>query len=330
MAKVWARIRETIERHGTAGLLSVIGAAGSVPRETGARIVLQPDGGFYGSIGGGRLEYEAIAAARATLRAGRGAAQFRDWPLGPNLGQCCGGMVKTLTETFDRSDMVAVRRLEEVEKAGAFVTVSRVHDDGRIARVLAPHGTAGKHEDVAPAAFAKTPFKEHFGEATPPVLLFGAGHVGRAVVLALAPLPFTVRWIDSRPDQFPQYVPQNVIPVCTDAVNRELAEAPRDAMIIVMTHSHPLDFDITVAALRRRTFDFVGLIGSETKRARFTSFARQMGVAESDINRLVCPIGITEIKGKEPAVIAAALAAQLLMVSEQISVPQPSPAIQPA
>ena len=101
-------------------------------------------------------------------------------------------------------------------------------------------------------------------------------------------------------------------------------------MVIVMTHSHPLDFDITVAALRRRTFDFVGLIGSETKRARFVSFARQMGVARRDIERLVCPIGMTEIKGKEPAVIAAALAAQLLMVSEQVSVTQPSPAIQPA
>ena len=87
MAKVWTRVRETIERHGAAGLLSVIGAAGSVPRETGARIVLQPDGGFYGSIGGGRLEYEAIVAARAALVAGRGGPQLRDWPLGLNLGQ---------------------------------------------------------------------------------------------------------------------------------------------------------------------------------------------------------------------------------------------------
>jgi xanthine dehydrogenase accessory factor len=330
MAKVWARIRETIERHGAAGLLSVIGAAGSVPRETGARIVLQPDGGFYGSIGGGRLEYEAIAAARAALRAGRGEAQFRDWPLGPNLGQCCGGMVKTLTETFDRNDIAAVRRLEEAEKAGAFVTASRVDDDGRIARVLVSQRAPGQHVEAPPPTFGKMPFKEHFGEATTPVLLFGAGHVGRSVVLALAPLPFTVRWIDSRADQFPQYVPQNVVTVCTGAVDRELAEAPRDAFVIVMTHSHPLDFDITIAALRRRTFDFVGLIGSETKRARFVSFARQMGVAQRDIARLVCPIGITEIKGKEPAVIAAALAAQLLMVSEQVSVTQPSPAIQPA
>jgi xanthine dehydrogenase accessory factor len=264
------------------------------------------------------------------LKAGRGEAQFRDWPLGPNLGQCCGGMVKTLTETFDRNDLAAVRRLEAAEKAGAFVTASRLDGDGRIARVLASRAAAGDYQEAKPGRFAKTPFTEHFGEATTPVLLFGAGHVGRAVVLALAPLPFMVRWIDSRADQFPQYVPQNTVTVCTDGVEAELAQAPRDAMVIVMTHSHPLDFDITAAALRRRTFDFIGLIGSETKRARFASFARQIGVAESDIDRLVCPIGIAEIKGKEPAIIAAALAAQLLMINKQVSVAQPSPAIQPA
>jgi len=87
MAKVWTRIRQTIERHGSAALLSAVGAAGSVPRETRALTVLQSDGGFFGAIGGGRLEYEAIAAARAALAAGRGEAQFRDWPLGLNLGQ---------------------------------------------------------------------------------------------------------------------------------------------------------------------------------------------------------------------------------------------------
>jgi xanthine dehydrogenase accessory factor len=180
------------------------------------------------------------------------------------------------------------------------------------------------------AQFDQTSFRESFGEVTTPVLLFGAGHVGRAVVLALAPLPFTVRWIDSRPDQFPQHVPQNVVTVCTDAADRELDEAPRDAMVIVMTHSHPLDFDITVAALQRETFEFVGLIGSDTKRARFVNWARQMGVADRRIDRLICPIGVPEIKGKEPAVIAAGLAAQLLIVRERASVPQESPATQPA
>jgi xanthine dehydrogenase accessory factor len=329
MAKVWARIHETIERHGIAGLVSVIDSAGSVPRESGARIVIQPGGGFFGSIGGGRLEYEAIAAARAVLSAGRGQAQFRDWPLGPNLGQCCGGMVRTLTETFDTSDLATVRRFAEAEKSGAFATRSRLGGDGRIARAIAPQAAVGEHVETA-AAFDKTSFTEAFGEATTPVLLFGGGHVGRAVVLALAPLPFTVRWIDSRPDQFPQYVPQNVVAVCTDAVDRELAEASRDAMVIVMTHSHPLDFDITAKALQREMFEVVGLIGSETKRARFVHWARQAGVTDGQLDHLVCPIGIPQIKGKEPAVIAAALAAQLLIVREQAAVLQESPAVQPA
>jgi xanthine dehydrogenase accessory factor len=329
MAKVWARIRETIERHGSAGLLSIVGAAGSVPREAGARIVLQPDGGFFGSIGGGRLEYEALAAARQALATGRSKAQFRDWPLGPNLGQCCGGIVKTLIETFDAGDLAAARCFEQAENTGGFATASRIGDDGRIVRAIASHSLVQSELEVSAAAFGQTPFIEQFGDAATPVLLFGAGHVGRALVLALAPLPFAVRWIDSRPDQFPQYVPQNVVTVCTDAADRELAAAPRDAMIIIMTHSHPLDFDITATALRHRAFDFVGLIGSETKRARFASYARQLGITESNIERLVCPIGIPQLKGKEPAVIAAAVAAQLLVESERTSAPQLSPATQP-
>ena len=143
MAKVWTRIRQTIERHGSAAMLSVIDAAGSAPRESGARIVLQPDGGFFGTIGGGRLEYEAMARARATLAAGCGAAEFRDWPLGPNLGQCCGGMVRTLTETFDAADLAAVRRFEEMEQSGAFATASRLDATGRIVRALASHAALG-------------------------------------------------------------------------------------------------------------------------------------------------------------------------------------------
>ena len=329
MAKVWARIRETIERHGSAGLISVVAAAGSVPRAAGARIVLQPDGGFFGSIGGGRLEYEAIAAARAVLGAGRGKAQFRDWPLGPNLGQCCGGMVKTLTETFDARDLPGVRRLEEAERGGAFATKSRVEGDGRVVRKPLPHDTAVAQTET-PVSFAQMPFHERFGEVMSPVLLFGAGHVGRAVVLALAPLPFSVRWIDSRPDQFPQFVPQNVVTVQTNAADRELGAASHDTMIVVMTHSHAFDFDITIAALQQGTFDFIGLIGSETKRARFTNLARQMGMTARQLDRLVCPIGVPEIKGKEPGVIAASLAAQLLIIREQAAVSHASPEIQPA
>ena len=327
MAKVWARIRDTIDRHGIAGLVSVIDVDGSAPREAGARLVVQPDGGFFGTIGGGRLEFEAIAAARAALAKGRGRAEFRNWPLGPNLGQCCGGRVRTLTETFDAHDAATVRHFADAEQSGAFVTMSRLGDDGRIARILAPHASADAPLSLAVRGFEKTAFREQFGETTTPVLLFGAGHVGRAVVLALAPLPFAVRWIDSRPDQFPHYVPPNVVTVRTDDAERELVEAPGDAMVVVMTHAHPLDFDITAAALRRRAFDFVGLIGSETKRGRFVTFARRMGVTNAELDRLTCPIGIPQIKGKEPAVIAASLAAQLLILTEHASQLQESPPV---
>jgi xanthine dehydrogenase accessory factor len=328
MAEVWTRIRETIERHGSAALVSVTAAAGSAPREAGARIVLQPDGGFFGTIGGGRLEYEVLAEARAALAAGRGAAQFRDWPLGPNLGQCCGGMVTMLIETFDESDLATVRQLEAAEKSGVFTVASRVGDDGRIVRTPAanPIKTAGNSNERGD----KLSFHEQFGKATKRVLLFGAGHVGRALVLALAPLPFAVRWIDSRSDQFPQYVPPNVVTVRTTDVDLELAQAPSGSIVIVMTHSHPLDYDITVKALKRGTFDFVGLIGSQTKRARFASLARQMGVADSTIDRLVCPIGMPQIKGKEPAMIAAGIAAQILTLGWRAEVPAEGNAMQPA
>jgi xanthine dehydrogenase accessory factor len=330
MANVWARIRETVERHGSAGLVSVIDSAGSVPRESGARLVVRPDGAFFGTIGGGRLEYEALAAARAVLAAGRGAAEFRDWPLGPNLGQCCGGMVRTLTETFDTRDLGTIRRFEETSRAAPFATQSRLDENGRIAREVVPQSMVEVPLMPTARAFDKRAFNEQFGEPTTPVLLFGAGHVGRAVVLALTPLPFGVRWIDSRPDQFPKFVPQNAVTVCTDAVDQELAEAPSDAMVVVMTHLHALDFDIATRALQRESFDYVGLIGSETKRARFIKQARQLGVSNRQLDRLVCPIGIPQLKGKEPAVIAAALAVQLLVVRERAIVTHDSPAIQSA
>ena len=313
MSDVWARIREAIERHGRVGLVSVIGESGSVPRGAGARIVLHPDGGFYGSIGGGRLEYEVLASAREALAAGCGKAELRNWPLGPNLGQCCGGMVTTLIETFDASDLTEVGRLEQLESAGRFITVSRIDDDGRIARKVGGPVLLAKPQRKGANA-AATQFNEEFGEARAPLLLFGAGHVGRALILALAPLPFDVRWIDGRPNQFPQYVPQNVATILSESPEREIVEAAPGAIAVVMTHSHPLDFEITIAALKRGTFAYVGLIGSKTKRARLTSLARQVGLTDAEIEPLVCPIGIAEIAGKEPPVIAAAVAAQLLAI----------------
>jgi xanthine dehydrogenase accessory factor len=153
-------------------------------------------------------------------------------------------------------------------------------------------------------------------EAGTPLLLFGAGHVGRALALALAPLPFAVRWIDARADMFPAAMPANVTPVVARDGAGEIDAAPDGAFILIMTHSHPLDLDLATRALAARRFAYVGLIGSATKRARFESRMRALGLADDAIGALVCPIGAPVLRDKFPAVIAAATVAQLLQARE--------------
>jgi xanthine dehydrogenase accessory factor len=314
MQLVWRRIQEALEKHRRAALISVIKVEGSAPREVGARMVVQKDAGFFGTIGGGRLEYEALAVAEAALSAETPAASVRVWPLGPNLGQCCGGSVTTLIETFDVGDLDSIRKLAAAEAAGSFTTISRMAENDRIARDILDGDVDGAENGEVSV---KQRFVERFGEVRKTVLLFGAGHVGRAVVLALSQLPFSVRWIDTRADQFPDFVPGNVIPVRTDAPEAEVDAAPRGAFAVIMTHSHPLDYSIAAAALRRPDLGFVGLIGSATKRARFASQAQKLGISEQQIARLVCPIGLSDIRDKEPNIIAAGVAAQLLIERER-------------
>jgi xanthine dehydrogenase accessory factor len=268
---VWRRLAEIVAEHGSAALVTVHAAQGSTPREAGARMIVRPDGAFHGSIGGGQLEWQALAAAREAIAQGRGPVRFIQKVLGPDLGQCCGGRVTLLVESFDR------------------------RDGGRLATLAAA---------------------EKDGESRTPVLLFGAGHVGRALVLALAPLPFSVRWLDGREGAFPKHVPANVRPVPTHNLEAELAAAEPGSFVLVMTHEHALDLAVTAAALGREDLPFVGLIGSATKRARFERRFGQLGIPEERIRALVCPIGVPGIAGKEPAVIAAAVAAQLLQRRE--------------
>lgn len=151
-------------------------------------------------------------------------------------------------------------------------------------------------------------------EAPTQVLLFGAGHVGRALAMALAPLPFQTRWIDTREDAFPGALPGNATPILTSAPEAEIPGAPSGSLIVVATHSHALDYAVAAAALAEKRFAYVGLIGSATKRARFESRMRAHGLDAPDIASLVCPIGIPGLRGKLPAVIAASVAAQLLGV----------------
>jgi xanthine dehydrogenase accessory factor len=297
--ETFRRLIEAIEAEGAAALITLAETAGSAPREAGARMVVRPSGGMYGTIGGGELEHQALDEARAALAAGRGPARRRSIALGPELGQCCGGRVVWRVETFDKRDLADLAPLSAAEREGPFVALTRLGEDGRVARRLGDAPQGGEQ-------------REAFGEATIPVYLFGAGHVGRALALTLAPLPFAVRWIDPRPDEFPKLAPANVTMVAAADPPAELAAAPDGAFVLAMTHSHPLDLAVVAEALREDRFAYVGMIGSATKRARFVSQLRAAGIADERAAKLVCPIGLAGIVGKEPAVIAVAVAAQLL------------------
>lgn len=304
--RVWRQLTDFIAQHGSVALVTVHDVKGSAPREVGAHMAVRPDGAFHGTIGGGQLEFLMLDIAREMLGQGRGPARIVDQALGPDLGQCCGGRVKILIETFDRRDLDDLAPLVATEAKGGLFDVECRMTNGRVGRELASEA------DTSPG----TEWRETHGEDRTPVLLFGAGHVGRALVLSLAPLPFSVRWLDDREDAFPSHVPANAQAVRMKSPEAEIAEAKPDSLILVMTHDHPLDLAITAAALKRG-FPYVGLIGSATKRARFEKRFRELGLDEEKIRSLVCPIGLAGIMDKDPAVIAASVTAQLLQVRER-------------
>jgi xanthine dehydrogenase accessory factor len=255
-------------------VVTVVAAKGSVPREAGTRMLVAADQ-VCGTIGGGHLELQATAEARALLAllasGAAVAARTRHVPLGPALGQCCGGAVTLGFAPLDA------------------------------------------------AALAAWP------ESGPRFLLqlYGAGHVGRAIARALAPLDVRVDWIDEREDEFPaRFWPEGDAPwpahirrVCVDAVEAEVDAAPPGACYLVLTHRHDLDLRIAEAILARGDFGYCGLIGSKTKRARFVRRFEARGLPASAIARLTCPIGVPGVEGKEPEVIAAAVVAQLLQAT---------------
>ncbi len=362
--KVWAHIAKALEAGEPCALVSVLNVEGSAPREAGARLVLTAKG-FNGTIGGGALEWRALAEAQKRMKGGRSLTRTTH-ALGPELGQCCGGRVELLTEVFDKTALAEARLLAEAEAAGPFTTEGRLDADHVARRIVAAapsttfpspvaeqwekvpdradegssatvaglrqraltrpsatlshasHGRGGKLEGSRAFEAEDGVLIEYFGEARRALYLFGAGHVGRALVLALAPLPFAIRWIDPRPDAFPSAMPGNVTPVMAANPLGEFEAAQAGTFLLIMTHSHALDLAITEQALRDERFAYVGLIGSASKRARFLSRLRQAGIQDARFAAFKCPIGLAGITSKEPAVIAAAAAAELLQQDEML------------
>ena len=294
-------------------LVTVARAEGSVPREAGAKMLVTADA-LADTIGGGHLEFVATAVAREMLAqpADQLSAQRRlqRLPLGPTLGQCCGGVAHL---SFERVDADGHAHFEAIRNSLASnqPCQRQLPLDSAAPPVLSS-ATDGTHlwQDEHGARWL-------IDACRPPaarLYLFGAGHVGAAIVNAMAALPCQIIWIDQRGDLFPASLPSNVTVEVTDTAEAVIAAAPDDASYLVTTHSHALDQALAEAILKRDRVGWFGLIGSATKRVQFEHRLQQRGIPAARLTDMVCPIGIQGIAGKEPAVIAIAVAAQLLQV----------------
>lgn len=288
----WAEPARAALAEGPAALVTVLATEGSAPRGPGAWMVVT-ESGQRGTIGGGALEHQAAAQARAILAQAAGGWRVQDYPLGPLLGQCCGGRVRLLVE-----------RLADVFEGPALVTLGETVTRGPSAGI----GFVAI-EARGPLPETGTQFIESLETEAMPVFMFGAGHVGRAIAERARGLPLHLAWYDTRPEAAET---SGVVLTSEDEMVACAAQAPAEAAVVILTHDHALDFRLTEAALRSPAH-FVGLIGSQTKRARFVSRLDNAGV---DVARLTCPIGLPGIGGKEPEVIAIATLAQLLSLRE--------------
>mgnify|MGYP000082530261 FL=1 len=315
--KVWVHIADCLNRSGACALVTVKRVDGSTPREAGARMVVTGDAGFHGTIGGGTLEFETIRRAARAAAAGKPGLELQSVSLGPDLGQCCGGRAQIAIEVLSAESLETARAFARIEAEGKpFSTEAVIVAGQSVDRKLRKHVTEQPFSLDTDQKTGKQLLVEQFGARRRALYLFGAGHVGKALVLALAPLPFDITWIDSRQDQFPGPVPGNVRKVCTSGPVELLLKAPDDAFVLAMTHSHALDEEIMACALLQQRFAYCGVIGSRTKRARFLKRLKARGLNDTLIANMVCPVGVTAVKSKHPAAIAAGIAVDLLVRDE--------------
>lgn len=329
-----AALRELQDQSVPAVLVTVAEIQGSTPREAGARMVYTADK-QYDTIGGGHLEWRAAQIARAMLEgdAAQLPAQRRleRIALGPSLGQCCGGVVFL---TFERIAPAGVwKELESHWRSGTDVWRALPLDNADPVQLYETDGEAcdlggpdnGLHavlfRDVRKTYVTRDAYGRRWlldlcRAHQPQVVLFGAGHVGAAIVKVLSNLPCRVLWVDEREDMFPQQLPPQIAIEATDVPNAAVDMAEPGAYYLVMTHSHALDQQLTERILKRDDIGWFGLIGSYTKRKQFEHRLADRGYTQEQLNRMTCPIGIPGIYGKEPASIAIAVTAQLMQLWE--------------
>jgi xanthine dehydrogenase accessory factor len=252
-----------LARHSLAIVAELAAVRGSSPRAAGTFMLIASEE-TIGTIGGGALEHLVIRRARQAIREGLVRGDL-DVPLGPEIGQCCGGRVTVSMRIVDEAGAAGLLARAEAEEA-----------------------------------------------ARPNVFVFGAGHVGHALARALSPLPLRVTIVDTRPDELTR-LPADVTATVAAMPEAIVRQAPQGSAHVIVTHDHALDFLIAAEALQRPDAPYVGMIGSQSKRARFASWFKGEGYDPQLLNRLVMPIGAAGLGDKRPEVIAALAAAEIMV-----------------
>lgn len=304
-----SEIESAVAASGRAARILVAKAEGSTPREAGASMMVW-EGGQSGTIGGGALEWEAAKDARRLLsKRTSKSALLTKHPLGPGLGQCCGGAVTLLTEVFDDKRLESARKA--ITDSGSFARAADNLDAALPASVEKMLRRMGEDGEPGRTALTGGWVIEPVSAPTRHVWLYGAGHVGLAIARALAPLPdLSTTWVDVSKDRFPEDVPANARILAASHPPDAVPHAPDCAEHLVLTFSHALDLEICSRILSR-PFRSAGLIGSDTKWARFRKRLIEAGHSASNVDRIQCPIGDPSL-GKHPWAIAVGVAASLL------------------
>lgn len=318
--------------------IAVASTKGSVPREAGTRMQVTHED-VVGTIGGGHLEFKAIQIAREMLTSA-GTSSLMRFPLGASLGQCCGGLVNLLFEPVapdatwvdellqfqqQRGSCIAVTRIGGMASAGKLLVAGDQCVGSLGSSCLDREATAISRRHLATnqaSTLLNIAGVEYFFESIPAldfnIILFGAGHVGRALVRILAELPCKITWIDSREAEFPAEIPARVEKRISDFPEDEVADAWAGSYFLVMTHSHQLDLALCERILWREDFNYFGLIGSLSKRRQFERRLMAQGVPAARMGEMDCPIGVDGIAAKEPMAIAVAVVAQILRRREKL------------
>ena len=309
-----AAIATAIDAHGPVMRVVICSHQGSSPREAGAAMLVWADpkanGGQSGTIGGGTLEYEASVKARAML--GQAQTSVERIALGPNLGQCCGGAVVLAYEYLDTAALSAIP--ENGLHVRPVARDAAAEPPLAIRRAL----KTARGQGVTSTRFVQGWLAEPVAPPTRALWVWGAGHVGRAIVTTLAPLPdLSITWIDTDRSRFPASIPEGVTLQIAENPASLSAEAPENAEHLILTYSHALDLDLCHRILMRG-FARCGLIGSASKWARFRNRLQALGHDPAQIARIDCPIGDPAL-GKHPQAIAISVASAVLSQSASAS-----------